>query len=247
MTGSTFTSRPRSGDTTRPSAGRTGVVIRGVVTTVGALLALGAVSGGYRWYRDGSARAVALALENETQHLRRHPAYAKRLADDGVAPENVHAYLSDLARTGTHRLDDSLLVRLAMLTGTIVDAAPTTECAAIARRPVLTQVVASAHALTSVDSATAVEYLSLQFRGAAAELQQSPARQPSDSAVVDAMTALMASLDTVARPRLTQALANMTGAADADACWAARTTYEKLRSIAEPRRSVLARAILADP
>ncbi|GAC1647208.1 MAG: hypothetical protein NVS4B3_00900 [Gemmatimonadaceae bacterium] len=159
----------------------------------------------------------------------------------------MNSFLSDLARKGIYRLDDSVLVRLSILTGRIVNGAPTAECAAIARRPLLMQLVGSPHALTSVDSSTATQYLDLQFRGAVAELEHVPARQPTDSAVLDAMTVIMTRLSPATRARLGRVFANMAIASDADACWAARTMYDHLREIPEPRRSVLARAILVDP
>ncbi|GAC1656293.1 MAG: hypothetical protein NVS4B3_21950 [Gemmatimonadaceae bacterium] len=231
----------------RRGSGRVRGVLRIIGGVIGAVAVLGASGGGYLWYKGRAGQPVESAMAAEMQRLRALPQFSKRLGEERVPPRDITAFVSDLARQGMHRLDDSVLVRAVSVNGKILDAASGSECAAIARRPVFAQVVSSPEAMTTVDSASAAQYVSLQFRGAAAELKQLPARQPSDSAVVGAMKMLLGGLAKPARDRLVKAVSNMGTASDADACWAVRTMYRGVRTSVEPHRSVLARAILVDP
>jgi hypothetical protein len=219
-------------------------LLLGIVLTIVVIVASVA---GYAYYKAKQLAPPLLAFRDNLQALSNNPAFKKRVAaDQDEYQRDGLGYLGRLSAAGMFRLDDSLLVRHAAAVSAMLSAAPERDCAALARRPTLNEVVRHPVFVLTLDPQLSKGIVNDLFLGANAELgKQQPLHVTAEQAT-QAMAELLRRLPPSQRKRLVSALAPPEAVDPAEVCWAGQTLFGGVARLKEPERSWLARASLPD-
>jgi hypothetical protein len=184
-----------------------------------------------------------MAWKRRLARLQEEPEFHDLLAG-ASNPEDAVQKIRDLSTKGISRLPDEALLQRVSLLATLVGRADEQTCAAILRNsPTTAQLHA---AFLNLDREALDAWVDLIARAAEAELKKSEAPTVSEAQTTNALDALVHSFPPEESERLSNVLAGVADASDADACWAAKTFYAKIVVIGEPYDRILARGLVRD-
>jgi len=158
-----------------------------------------------------------------------------------IPPEQARARGAKLSALGLRRLDGEALVRRARLMSKMLDAANTTECAALGKGD--TSVLRDS--LLRLEVSDVDSWFELTKDAMLAEVRKEPAVTPLDeNQASEGFQALVDKLPYERAEIFTQAIIDPTPMSDVDLCWTARTLYRELLDLKASHRTALARLLI---
>ena len=181
---------------------------------------------------------IARAMAEPLKPVLESEAFQRRIV--GMSPPEVAALAQQLSSQGLLRVSDPQRVRRVLLISEALSEADEATCAAMLLGPSPDQ---AQGLLRYLSRESLAEFAQLAADSAAASLRDDPRPNPSQAEVQDALRRLTAASPAAEAVRLSEALANPAALDPADACWTARTIYQRAAALPDGDRVLVARIL----
>ncbi len=159
----------------------------------------------------------------------------------GLPKKELRQAIQSLSAKGMRRLPDERLRARTRIVGRMLEGLDVEMCSAMATGR-QSEAVHDAAVLV-LDPGSVEEWVGLSFEAARAELEKHPTRRPTPQELQFSLGALFRHVPEADSERLRQALTRLADETPAEACWAARTTYEAVPQLPGPIARVLDREL----